>query len=190
MPRPIAWVTTVDREGRVNAAPYSFFNMMGSNPPIVVFGPSNRPQGAPKDTAANVRFNRSFVVNMVDEALAEQMNVTATDFPAEMSEVEVLGLATTPSVSIDVPRLTDSPAQMECREVTTLQVGQTRMVVGEVLHMHIRADLVDPERYYVDSPGMKLIGRMGGGGAYMRTGDVFEMKRKPFVVWQAEQEKK
>lgn len=190
MPRPIAWITTVDGDGHVNVAPYSFFNMMGGNPPVVVFGPGNRPEGIPKDTAANVRFNRSFVVNMVNEALAEQMNLTATDFPPGMSEVEAVGLKTTPSVTIDVPRLVASPAQMECREVTTLQVGHTRIVVGEVLHIHIREDLVDPERYYVDSAGMKLIGRMGGGGGYVRTTDLFEMQRQPFAVWHAAQEKK
>lgn len=190
MPRPIAWVTTVDREGRVNAAPYSFFNMMGGNPPVVVFGPGNRPTGSPKDTAANIRFNRSFVVNMVDEALADQMNLTATDFPEDMSEVEVVGLTTVPSVAIPVPRIAESPAQMECREVTTLQIGHTRLVVGEVLHLHIREDLVDSERYYVDSVNLKLIGRMGGGGGYVRTTDLFEMQRQSFAAWKAEREKK
>ncbi|RMF56928.1 MAG: flavin reductase family protein [Bacteroidetes bacterium] len=177
VPRPIAWVTTVDEAGRVNAAPFSFFNMMGSDPPVVVLGPGDRPGGTPKDTAENLRQTQAFVVHVVDEACAEKMNRTAVDVPPGVSEIDVAGLTTVPSVLVPVPRLSEAPAAMECRVVTILHVGRTRVVVGEVLYLHLRDDLVDPERMYVHTERLNAIGRMHGGGWYVRTRDLFRMDR-------------
>jgi flavin reductase (DIM6/NTAB) family NADH-FMN oxidoreductase RutF len=177
VPRPIAFTTTLDAEGRLNAAPFSFFNLMGSDPPVVVFAPGDRPDGTPKDTALNVRATQAFVVNIVDEALAEAMNVAATAFPPGTNELDEAGLTTLPSVQVAVPRIAEAPVSLECREVMTVQVGRTRIVHGEVLHLHLRDDLLDPERMYVHTDRLHAIGRMHGGGWYTRTRDLFQLPR-------------
>ncbi|MEM1126867.1 MAG: flavin reductase family protein [Bacteroidota bacterium] len=182
VPRPIALVTSVGADGLVNAAPFSYFNVMGADPPVVVFGPGNRAPGQPKDTAQNVADTREFVVNLVDEALAEAMNLTATDFPPHVSEVEALGLETVPSVTVAPPRLAAAPVHLECKEVTTLTVGNTRVVAGEVLHLHIRDALVDAERMRIHGDRLHLVGRMHGAW-YTRTRDLFEMPRLSYDAW-------
>ena len=186
VPRPIAWVTTLDADGVVNAAPFSYFNLMGTDPPIVAFGPAWRPDGSPKDTPHNIRLTGEFVVNLVDENLAQQMNISAADFPPGQSEVEAAGLELSPSVRVHVPRIAASPAHLECREHCTIEIGKTRVVLGEVLHLRIRDDLVDAVRYYVAGEKMNLIGRMHGAGGYTRTHDYFEMPRLSYAEWQAQ----
>lgn len=179
VPRPIAFTTTLSPDGRVNAAPFSYFNLMGTDPPVVVLGPGDRAPGTPKDTARNIEATRDFVVNVVDEALAEVMNRAATNFPPDVSEVEALGLATVPSVQVAPPRLADAPAQLECREVTTLTIRNTRVIAGEVLVVHVRDDLVDPERFYILGERLHAVGRMQGS-AYTRTRDQFSMQRQRY----------
>ncbi|GAB5519508.1 MAG: flavin reductase family protein [Rhodothermales bacterium] len=187
VPRPIAWITTVDEAGRVNAAPYSFFNMMGAKPPVVAFGPTDRPTGSYKDTFQNIRTNRAFVVNLVNEDVVEAMVMTATDFPSEESEVEALGLETVPSDLVAPPRLAASPVQLECREAASVQIGQTRVVLGEVVRIHLRDGLLDPERFYVRADQLRMVGRMHGGGWYTRTQDRFEVPRMTYGEWTAKQ---
>src|SRR5258707_6465708 len=97
MPRPIAWVTTINPEGAVNAAPFSFFNLLGAQPPILGFCPGDRADGTPKDTARNIRLTHEFVVNVVDEELAEAMNKTAATVPYGTNELSLAGLTTAPS---------------------------------------------------------------------------------------------
>ena len=188
VPRPIAFTTTLDTEGRVNAAPFSFFNVMGYDPPIVMLAPSNRPDGTPKDTALNIRATRAFVVNVVDEALAEAMNVAATPFPRGTNELDEAGLTTAPSVQVAVPRIAEAPVSLECREVMTLNLGRTRIVLGEVLHLHLRDDLLDLERMRVHTDRLHAVGRMHGGGWYTRTSDLFRMDRISVEAWREKQE--
>ena len=178
VPRPIALVTTLDLEGRVNAAPYSFFNALGSDPPIVALGP-----GRAKHTFRNIKQTQEFVVNMVAEGIAEAMNVTATDFPEGESELEHAGLHVAPSHRVKPPRIIESPASLGCRLDTVLEIGNNRVVIAEVLEVHIRDELVDTERYYVNTPGLRLIGRMGGLGGYTRTEDTFEIGRISHAQW-------
>ncbi len=116
-PRPIAWVTTVSPDGLVNAAPFSFFNVLGANPPIVGFCPGDRPDGTPKDTALNVRSGHEFVVNLVDDALAEAMNLTAASLPYGEDELQLAGLTAAPSSVVRPPRIAESPASLEVRGV-------------------------------------------------------------------------
>lgn len=186
VPRPIALVTTFDENGVVNAAPFSFFNVMGSNPPIIAFGPSWRPDGSNKDTPQNIRLTGEFVINLVDEDLAPQMNICATDFPQGESEIEAAGLELAPSIRVHVPRLAASPAQLECREHCTIEIGKTRVVLGEVLHLRIRDDLINPEKLYVAGEKMHLIGRMHGPGGYTRTRDYFEIPRLSYEEWKTQ----
>jgi flavin reductase (DIM6/NTAB) family NADH-FMN oxidoreductase RutF len=142
IPRPIAFVTTLSADGTLNAAPFSFFNIMGLEPPVVALGPDNHRSGEPKDTARNIRQMGEFVVNIVDEALAEKMNLCAIDFPPNVDELAVAGLTPVASSRVRPPRVAESPAALECREVATLEIGHNRIVIGEVLYLHLRDDLV------------------------------------------------
>jgi flavin reductase (DIM6/NTAB) family NADH-FMN oxidoreductase RutF len=177
VPRPIAWVTSINGEGKVNAAPFSFFNVLGTEPPIVGFSPGDRPDGTPKDTARNVRTTHEFVVNLVDEALAEAMNQTAASLPYGASELEHAGLTTVPSTSVRPPRIAGAPASLECTEWGTLQIGENRLVIGLVKRVHLRDELFDPETLRVRSEPLHLIGRMAAPHWYCRTRDRFEMVR-------------
>jgi flavin reductase (DIM6/NTAB) family NADH-FMN oxidoreductase RutF len=177
LPRPIAWVTTLGPDGVVNAAPFSFFNVLGTEPPIVGFCPGDRPDGTPKDTARNIRLNHEFVVNLVDEALAEAMNRTAAALPYGTSELPGAGLATEPSVSVRPPRIAATPASLECQEWGTLQIGDNRLIIGLVKRLHVRDDLIDPVSLAIRSESFQAIGRMASPQWYCRTRDRFELPR-------------
>src|SRR5437763_3915075 len=114
-PRPIAWVTSVDPEGRVNLAPFSFFNAFGANPPVVVFSPTLRRDATRKDTLRNVEATGEFVLNAAVESLAEQVNLSSKELPYGQSEVELTGLTLLPSLKVKPPRLPATPVTMECR---------------------------------------------------------------------------
>ncbi len=176
-PRPIALVTTLNADGVVNAAPFSFFNVMGANPPILAFAPGNRDDGSPKDTAANIRLNREFVVNLVDEGIAEKMNRCAASLPPGVSEIEHAGFHTLPSSMVKPPRIAESPASLECTEWGTLQIGGNRMIVGLIHRVHLRDELVDVEKLRVESDRYHPVGRMASPHWYCRTRDRFEMIR-------------
>ncbi len=162
VPRPIAWVTTQDLDGTLNAAPFSFFNAVSGNPPIVCIGIGGRAPGDTKDTGGNIRRTGQFVVNLVSNALAEKMNVTAIDFRKEVNELAEAGLTTAPSARVGPPRIAEAPVAMECERLVIVEVGVDRAVIlGRVLAMHIGDEFVlDPVRCYVDTPRLDLIGRM------------------------------
>jgi len=185
VPRPIAWVVTQDAQGRVNAAPFSFFNVFSEEPPIMMIGIDHRPDGGEKDTALNIHDNGEFVVNLVSAANADAMNITAINFPHEVDEVKQAGLTTLPSTFIKPPRIAESPVAMECERFQTLQLSNTRLLVmGRILAMHIRDDSVlDAAKCYVDTPKLDLIGRMHGGGGYATTRDAFEVDRIDASAW-------
>lgn len=191
VPRPIAWVTSLDDRGGVNLAPYSFFNVMGSDPPVVAFAPGDRPDGTPKDTARNIPTGADFTVNLVSHDLAAAMNGTATDFPPELAEPQLLGIALEPGLQVKTPRVQRSPAALECREVQTILIGRTRIILGEVLGVTIRRDAVlDAGKHYLDTAALDLIGRMGGRGGYTTTRDGFTLDRIGYEAWQAAQAEK
>lgn len=177
VPRPIAWVTTVSEDGVVNAAPFSFFNVLGANPPIVGFCPGDRASGEPKDTARNIRRSHEFVVNLVDEAHAEAMNATAASLPYGESELPATGLKTTASSVVAPPRIAGVPAALECTEWGTLQIGDNRLIIGLVKRVHVRDELLDSSTLRIVSEKFHAIGRMASPHWYCRTGDRFEMKR-------------
>ncbi len=188
VPRPIALVTTVDGKGRVNAAPFSFFNAVSSVPPVVVLGVSPGDAGGDgyKDTERNIRDSGEFVVNLVDEALAQRMNICAVDFPAGVDELGKAELTPLPSAGVRAPRIAQSPVSFECRRITGLSLGpRSTLEVGRVIHIHIRDELVDPVKMYVSTEKMRLIGRMHGRGWYARTSDLFLMERMTREAWEA-----
>ena len=176
-PRPVAWVTSVDGEGRVNAAPFSFFNCFGSNPPILAFAPGNKEPGVPKDTARNIRQTREFVVNLADEAIAEKMVATAATLPHGECELDGVGLTTAPSTAIAPPRIAEAPVSFECREWATLEIGSNRLVIGVVHYDHVRDGVFDPETLHFDRSKFAPVGRMSAPDWYCRTTDLYEMPR-------------
>jgi flavin reductase (DIM6/NTAB) family NADH-FMN oxidoreductase RutF len=189
VPRPIAWVTTLNEDGQVNAAPFSYFQLMGENPPLVVLGIGRRADGSAKDTFRNIRRSREFVINIVTEENAEFMNLCATDFPPGVSEASTLGLKTEPSSVVRPPRLSVAPASLEAREVQTLLIGNNQVIMGELLVAHIDDDFIEAESLRVRTEKMHVIGRLQGGetGGYARTREPFHMKRLSYAEWQARQ---
>lgn len=181
--RPISFVTTVNAAGVVNAAPYSFFNVFSEDPPLVVIGIGRRSDGTLKDTALNIEANGDFVVNLVDEGIAHAMNVAATDFPPDQSEIDPAGLDLVASSLVAPPRLAQAPAALECRNHTTLLVAtDRRLVVGEVLAVHTRPGLVDPATLRLDLDAYRPVGRLFAN-LYCRTRDTFELVRMSYADW-------
>jgi flavin reductase (DIM6/NTAB) family NADH-FMN oxidoreductase RutF len=178
-PRPIAFVTTISPDGKINAAPFSFFNLLGADPPILGFAPGDRDDGTPKDTPRNIRLTHEFVVNLVDEAIAEAMNKCAASLPYGENELEHAGLHTCRSSLVKPPRILESPVSLECKEWGTLQIGGNRLVIGLIQRLHLRDDLFDPDKKRVRSENLFLIGRMSSPHWYCRTRDRFEMIRPP-----------
>jgi flavin reductase (DIM6/NTAB) family NADH-FMN oxidoreductase RutF len=185
-PRPVALVTSRDKDGTINAAPFSAYNYLCTDPPIVGLGVMDRPGSdfVPKDTARNIRRTGQFVINVVTEDLMQQMNICATDFPAEVSEIDMAGLTTVPSKHIDVPRIAQAHAALECIEFTTMEIGRSRIILGRIVAMYIEDRFVDAAGPYVLAEELHAIGRMNGLGSYVRTRDAFlNMPRIPYETW-------
>jgi flavin reductase (DIM6/NTAB) family NADH-FMN oxidoreductase RutF len=186
-PRPIALVTCVSPTGVVNAAPFSFFNVFSEEPALIVLGLQHRARedGSryAKDTSRNIADAGMFVVNMVDEPLAEAMNITAIDFPPDVSEIDAAGLTLKPGVTVPVPRIAEAPFAFECTKHSVLTFSPTReMVIGEVVHIHARAGLVDEATKRVSLTDYKPVGRMFAND-YSRQNDRFSMTRESYAEW-------
>lgn len=183
-PRPIAWVVSQDVNGVLNAGAFSFFNAFSGDPPVVAIGVASHKPGRPKDTRVNIRETGQFVVNLVSEANAEQMNITAIEFEYGVDELEQAGLTPLPSVRVKPPRIAESPVAMECELMQIIDLGETGLVLGRVLAMHVRDEFVlDAANLYIDTPKLRLVGRMHGRGWYARTSDLFELPRIPVKEW-------
>lgn len=177
VPRPIALVTTVDAQGVVNAAPFSFFNVMGTEPPLAVLAPGDRDDGTPKDTAANLLANGECVIHLCDEPMADRMVACARALPPGVSEVARERLETRPAERVRPPLLTACPVALESRVLDIRKYGDNRLVVVEILLAHVRAGIADPETWRVDYARYAPIGRMNSPDGYVRTADIF---RKDF----------
>jgi flavin reductase (DIM6/NTAB) family NADH-FMN oxidoreductase RutF len=179
VPRPIAWVTTVDEKGRVNLAPFSFFNAFGANPPIVVFSPTLRRDGSKKDTLLNLEAVGEFVVNAAVESVAAQLNATSAELPRGQSEAEHAHLTLVPSAKVEPPRVAESPVHLECRVRQIIPIGDgpiaANLVIGEIVMIHIEEQVLDSSGQ-VDPRKLAAIARLGGSD-YCRTGDLFQMDR-------------
>ncbi|HLA44013.1 MAG TPA: flavin reductase family protein [Aggregatilineales bacterium] len=175
-PRPIAWVSTVSPEGIYNLAPFSFFNAVAGSPPTVMISIGSR-NDAPKDTLLNIEATGEFVVNLVDEAHAEAMNLTSANLPYGQNEFNIAGLEAVPSIEVRPPRVANVPVAMEAKLTQLVPVKDTysTLVLGQVVCFHIRDGLLLPDGV-VDSMKMHLISRLGGDG-YTTMGDYFELGR-------------
>lgn len=180
VPRPIAWVTSLNQDQSVNAAPFSFFNVVGSDPGLVVINIGDH-SDRPKDSAVNIERQREFVVNMVSLPQSQAMSDSATDYPPGVSEPSELGIELTPSSTIQTPRIANSPAALECTWERTLTIGENRLLFGVVQSIYIVDQaLIDAQRCLIDSQKLDLIGRMGGAGGYTNTHGYFHVDRKRF----------
>ena len=175
LPRPIAWVTTLGEDSQVNAAPFSFFNVFSEDPALVILGLQHHADGSPKDTTRNIGRSGEFVVNVVSEALMTEMIGTAAAYGPEESETQALGLAVEPGVKIAAPRLAAAPAALECRHYKSMPVGAHReILIGEVLALHARDGLIDPQTHHADWGGDYPLGRLFAD-RYSRTSETDRM---------------
>jgi len=180
VPRPIAWVSTVGEDGVFNLAPFSAYCVVSIKPAMVGFCVAATRDGIEKDTFRNIKFAKEFVVNIVDETLAEAMNVTATPYPSDVDEFKEAGLTSVKADLVKVPMVAESPIKLECRLVQILEFGEAPLtnsfIIGEVLRVHVRDELYADGEMQMSE--LKAVGRLGGGGdLYCRTRDSFEMKR-------------
>lgn len=182
VPRPIAWVVTLGPDGRRNAAPFSFFNIMATDPPIIGIGiTARKPHG--KDTSRHIEETGEFVVNLVPHRLIDAMNITAAEFEPGVDELTEANLSVLPSTRVRPPRIAESPVAFECErfQLTKLDSGQ-RIVLGRVLALHIDdAAVIDPAKCYIDTLKLDLVGRMDS--RYVRPDDVFELPRVMAADW-------
>ncbi len=182
VPRPIAFVSSISADGLINLAPYSFFNVVAYDPPTLVFSSSRHAPDKRKDTLANIETTGEYVVNVVADDIAEAMNRTAAEFPADVSEFDIAGLTPVPSTLVRPPRVAESPVNMECRLQQVISIGQGNhqhgLVIGQIALMHIRDDLVDGHR--INHQKLQPTGRLAGN-MYCHTADVFEMVRPVYL---------
>lgn len=176
-PRPIAWVTTLNPDGSVNVAPFSFFNLVGTEPPLLMFCPGDRNDGTPKDSARNAHDRGEFVVNLVDAPLAEVMNQTSASLPPGESEASREHLTLLPSSTLATPRIAGAPASFECTVHSIQLIGENRLILGLIQRTHVRDDLYLPESAHIRTDLYHPIGRMASPSWYCHTGDQFEMVR-------------
>ncbi|UCF85865.1 MAG: flavin reductase family protein [Desulfobacteraceae bacterium] len=181
VPRPIALISTVDMNGVNNLAPFSCFTVAGLKPARVCVSIDWKRDGQKKDTLTNIEDCRDFVINVVDEELAPQMNQASGEYPSNVDEFKEVGLTPLSSKMVNAPMVAESPVKMECKVLEILEFGVIptggHLVIGEVLLAHLREDLWDGNQ--IDIYKLKAIGRLGGE-LYCRTTDIFEMKR-PYI---------
>lgn len=175
IPRPIALVSSRGTAGIDNCAPFSFFNVLSEDPPLVIVSVETRKDGSPKDTARNIRETGVFCVNLVDEAIADPMYVCSLDYPPEQSEAPAAGLTLVPCTDIPCPRILEAPASLECRLFRTVDVGTQRLLaIGEVMRIHAREGIVDPATHRVNAAAYHPVGRLYGN-LYTRQHDRFTL---------------
>ncbi|WP_066737222.1 flavin reductase family protein [Cupriavidus sp. D384] len=181
VPRPIALVTTLGLDGTANAAPFSMFNMLGEEPPIVMISVNRLGDGSLKDTAANIVRTQEFVVHLSDEAMAEKMHRCGERLPPDMSELAHVGLTAAPCTEVAPPRIAEAPVAFECRLWETLETESRQIFIGRVLRLHARDGLIDTERWRVRLQDYFPVGRFGAS-FYVTTRDRFSLEKDAGVV--------
>ncbi|MCC3358157.1 flavin reductase family protein [Bacillus sp. REN16] len=178
IPRPVAFVTTLSEEGVLNGAPFSYFNIVSSNPPMISLS-IQRPDGRQKDTARNILKSKEFVVHIVDEQNVEKINKTAATFPSNQSEVQLAGLTQVESIKVSVPGVKEAKVRLECVLEHSLELGETvspgcDFIIGRVIQYHIEDDIYEKGR--IDPRGLAAVSRLAGAN-YAKIGEIFEIER-------------
>ena len=189
IPRPIALVTTISKNGIVNAAPFSFFNVFSDKPSIVALGVNAKPEGGLKDTAANIKEQKEFVVHMVTFDIADQMNISCVNFPPEVSEIDEANFTLRQSHLIKTPTINESLVALECKLHSITKLGEDRnLTLGEVINISTNTDVLDTEKNYVNIDNYKPIARLFGN-MYAELSDFFELKRLNYEQWMEDKDK-
>lgn len=184
VPRPVALVTTVSKDGIVNAAPFSFFNVFSEEPPVAILGINAQADGSNKDTMRNISETGEYVIHLVSDDLGDAMNICAVNFPPDVSEIDKAGFSLKPSRSVAPPTIVEAPVALETKLMQVIPVSPTRNVVlGKIVRFKARPEIVDTEKLYVDIHKYRPIARLFGN-LYARLGEVFEMKRQTHSEWQ------
>lgn len=188
VPRPIAFVTTIDENGIVNAAPFSFFNLMGNDPPVLAIGigkDQSRKNGL-KDSAYNIQTTKEFVVNVVNEKIIEKVNLAAAEFPSEVDETEIAGLTKLPSVKVKPPRIAECAAHLESRLLNCIEIGNNVIVLGEIVYLHVNKEFVNLQNgNNIFTERISPVGRMHNRDVYTRTRELFKLPRITYKEWLA-----
>ena len=177
VPRPIAWVTSQNNQGIINLAPFSFFNAIGADPLYLIISIGNKDDGTMKDTGANILASGEFVVNLVTEELLTAMNISAANFPSAESELTAAGLHPVASKQIQVPRVAEAQASLECILHSHQSLGNITLIIGQVVMFHVADQLVG-DRFHINN--FAPIGRLGSPAYYCRTSDRFDLPRIPY----------
>ncbi len=177
VPRPIAWISTVSIEGVNNLAPFSYFAGVSSDPPLIIVSIGSKSEGIKKDTWKNIEETGEFVINIVTRDVLEQMNITSLPFDEEIDEFEKAGLTPADSRYVKAPRVKESPVNIECKRYEIIQIGKMGLILGKVLTVHVRDDILN-EKGYVDTTKLEIVGRLGGANYCLITEEnTFELKR-------------
>jgi len=182
VPRPIAFVSTISDSGNVNLSPYSFFNAVSYDPPLIIFSSSKfTSDGKLKDSLSNIEQNGEFVVNIVNENIVEAMNKTAAEYPEDVNEFDIANLTQIDCDLVKPPRLSESPVNMECQLERIITLGTEAhpqgLVIGEIIQLHIDDEIISGHR--INHEKLKPVGRLAGN-MYTHTYDVFELMRPSY----------
>ena len=181
VPRAIAWVSSQAQDGTLNLAPFSYFTAVSANPPLILFCSGTRSaNNGNKDTYNNVKTTGEFVVNFVNVANAEAMNITATELPADIDEFERAKLTPFASEIVNVPRVAESPIHFECKLHQIVSAGDGHVVIGEVVYMHFREDVFQ-EGNYIDTEAYQPLARLAGAN-YGHISNIFQLQRPPSEI--------
>ena len=180
VPRPIAWVSSLSKDGKPNLAPFSYFNAVSANPPVLMFSSGMHSDDRPKDTMVNIEATEEFVVNIVTEAVVDAMNASAVVAPHGVSEFDFAGVTEAPSQTVKAPRVLESPVQFECSLMDIYRVGNNSVVFGRIGHIHV-SDEVLLESYKIDPEALRPVGRLAGT-TYSRVRDLFDLQRPKYDV--------
>ncbi len=161
VPRPIAWISTVSKDGVFNVAPFSYFAGVSSSPPLLMVSVGSKETGEKKDTWKNIEETGEFVVNIVTKQLLEKMNITSIAFDEDIDEFKEADLTPEPSLIVKAPRIKESPINIECKKFEIINIGKMGIIFGEIVNFHIKDELLN-EKGYVDTKKIEIVGRLGG----------------------------
>ncbi len=161
VPRPIAWISTVSKDGIFNVAPFSYFAGVSSSPPLLMVSVGSKETGEKKDTWKNIEETGEFVVNIVTKQLLEKMNITSVAFDEDIDEFKEADLTPEPSLIVKAPRIKESPINIECKKFEIINIGKMGIIFGEIVNFHIKDELLN-EKGYVDTKKIEIVGRLGG----------------------------
>ncbi len=177
LPRPIAWVSTVSKDGVYNLAPFSYFSGVSSEPPLISVSIGKKDKYTKKDTLKNIEETGEFVINLVNKDLVEKMNITALPFDEEVDEFEKAGLTPSNSKVVKAPTVLESPVSIECKKYQIIQIGKMGLVLGEIVNFRIDDKYIN-ERGYLDPKKLQIVGRLGSNEyCYVSENNVFSLPK-------------